>query len=147
MRILEAHVSNYSDHSGVREAKINETDLGTGRNALHYLSYMANADMIQLLGATDQLKMNILDARDRTCMHYAAIQGKSSLINTLFLLFKSYGGKFKRAEIDPNYKELSKRKGTVVNDLEELNAQIEMAEKDEDEPEEVEMDEEIEEKS
>jgi len=39
-------------------------------------------------------------------MHYAAIQGKSKLINTLFLLFKSYGGKFIRSEIDPNYVEV-----------------------------------------
>jgi len=53
MRIMEALVSYYTDDHGVREKKINETDPGTGRNALHYLSYMANADMIQLLGATD----------------------------------------------------------------------------------------------
>ena len=46
MRILEAHVSNYSDDHGTRASKINETDKGTGRNALHYLSYMCNTDMI-----------------------------------------------------------------------------------------------------
>lgn len=48
------------------------------------------------------LKMNVLDAYDRTCMHYAAIKGKSTLINTIFLLFKSYGGKFVRSELDPD---------------------------------------------
>ena len=46
MRILEAHISTYSDAGGLREKKINETDPATGRNALHYLSYMANSDMI-----------------------------------------------------------------------------------------------------
>lgn len=102
LRILEAHVSHYADHDGVRAEKINETDLTTGRNALHYLSYMANADLIQLLASTDLLKMNGLDAYDRTCMHYAAIKGKSTLINTLFLLFKSNGGTFTRAELNPD---------------------------------------------
>lgn len=53
MRILEAHVANFSDDSGIRAMKINETDLGTGRNALHYLAYLGNTEMIQLLGATD----------------------------------------------------------------------------------------------
>lgn len=125
MRILEAHVSTFSDD--IRRDKINETDLGTGRSALHYLAYMGNTEMIQLLGATDQLKMNILDSRDRTCMHYAAIQGKSTAINTLFLLFKSYGGLFSRAIVDPNYKEQTKRKGPSVKDLEDLNDQIQKA--------------------
>ena len=46
MRILEAHISTYSDAGGLRERKINETEPATGRNALHYLSYMANSDMI-----------------------------------------------------------------------------------------------------
>ena len=46
MRIMEALVSYYTDDHGVREKKINETDMGNGRNALHYLSYMANTDMI-----------------------------------------------------------------------------------------------------
>lgn len=46
--------------------------------------------------------MNVVDSRDRTCMHYAAIKGKSSLINTIFLLFKSFGGRMERAIIDPN---------------------------------------------
>lgn len=63
---------------------------------------MGNSSMIQLIGATDQLKMNVVDSRDRTCMHYAAIKGKSSLINTIFLLFKSFGGRMERAVIDPN---------------------------------------------
>ena len=76
MRILEAHISNYSDDQGVRAQRINETDPATGRNALHYLAYLGNRDVIELLGATDQLKMDVLDARDRTCMHYAAIRGK-----------------------------------------------------------------------
>ena len=105
MRILEAHISHYQDNLGLREQKINETHPLTGRNALHYLSYMANTDMIQLIAATGKLKMNILDARDRTCMHYAAINGKSTLINTLFLLWKQNGEKFERAEIDPNWTE------------------------------------------
>lgn len=46
MRILEAHISTFSDAGGLRERKINETDPATGRSALHYLSYMANSDMI-----------------------------------------------------------------------------------------------------
>lgn len=53
MRILEAHISNYSDSMGVREQRINESDPHTGRVALHYLCYMGNSEMIQLLGATD----------------------------------------------------------------------------------------------
>jgi hypothetical protein len=63
------------------------------------------------------MKMNFLDSRDRTCMHYAAIKGKTSLINTLFLLFKSYGGRFNRAEIDPNAQEMC-GKATGKTDLE-----------------------------
>ena len=89
MRILEAHISNYSDDRGIRAQRINETDPATGRNALHYLAYMANTDMIQLLGATDQMRMNVLDARDRNCMHYAAIKGKSTLVNTIFMFHHS----------------------------------------------------------
>ena len=88
LRILEAHISYYSDTQGVRAQKINQSDIASGRSALHYLSYMGNSSMIQLLGATDQMKMFYLDSRDRTCMHYAAIKGKTSLINTIFLLFK-----------------------------------------------------------
>lgn len=88
MRILEALVSYYVDDPELREQKINETDRGTGRNALHYLSYMANADMIQLLAATGALRLNVLDKYDRSCLHYAVIYGKSTLINTLVLLFK-----------------------------------------------------------
>ena len=81
---------------------------------------MGNTEMIQLLGATDQLRMNILDSRDRTCMHYAAIKGKQSLINTLFLLFKSSGGNFVRAPIDPDAKENARN----PTELEKLNADI-----------------------
>ena len=122
MRILEAHISNYSDDQGIRESKINETDLETGRNALHYLAYMANTDMIQLLAATDLLKMNVLDKFDRTCMHYAAVKGKSTLINTIFLLSKSHGGLLRRAVLDP---ELAARGGrTEANELKELNNDI-----------------------
>jgi ankyrin repeat protein len=97
---LEAHVSNYRDDMNLRANKINETDVWNGRNALHYLSYIGNTDLIQLLAATDQMKMNIIDAYDRNCMHYAVINGKSTLINTLFLLFKQYGGKFERCPVD-----------------------------------------------
>ena len=123
LRILEAHISYYSDTEGVRAKKINQTDIASGRSALHYLSYMGNSSMIQLIGATDQLKMNMLDSRDRTCMHYAAIKGKNSLINTIYLLFKQFGGKMERAHIDPNAVEESGR-ATGKTDLEKLNADI-----------------------
>jgi ankyrin repeat protein len=120
LRILEAFVSYYSDDQGHRANKINETDLATGRCALHYLAYMGNDNLIQLLGATDGMKMNILDAYDRTCMHYAAIRGGSTAINTIFLLFKSHGGAFKRAELDPNAapepKSIAKDDVDVIND-------------------------------
>ena len=48
----------------------------------------------------------MLDARDRTCLHYAAIKGKTNLINTLFMLYKEAGDRgagadFCRAYIDP----------------------------------------------
>ena len=124
MRILEAHISNYSDDRGIRASRINATDPATGRNALHYLAYMANTDMIQLLGATDQMRMNVLDARDRNCMHYAAIKGKSTLINTIFMLFKSNGGTLRRAKLDPDAKE-QRRVPKELVDLEKLNADIE----------------------
>ena len=55
MRILEAHIAHYKDNEDLRGKKINETDPLTGRNALHYLSYIANTDMIQLLAATGML--------------------------------------------------------------------------------------------
>lgn len=61
MRILEAHVSHYQDNLGLREEKVNETDPVSGRNALHYLSYMANSDLIQFVAATGKLNLNILD--------------------------------------------------------------------------------------
>lgn len=67
--------------------------------------------------------MNILDSRDRTCLHYAAIKGKQSLISTLFLLWKSNGGTFVRSPIDPDAIE-NARKPT---ELEKLNADIERA--------------------
>ena len=90
-RILEALVSN-SEHDesaeGPRSALINEIESETGRSALHFLAYAGETDMIQMLAATDLLKLNLLDARDRTCMHYAAIKGDSSLINCLFMLYK-----------------------------------------------------------
>lgn len=134
MRILEAHISTYSDAGGLRERKINETDPATGRNALHYLSYMANSDMIQLLAVTDQLKFNLVDARDRTCLHYAAIKGKTNLINTLFMLHKEAGirgagADFCRAYIDPiAIFDLppNQRTGTQDDkvDLKKLNADI-----------------------
>lgn len=96
MRILEALVSN-SEHDespeGSRSSLINEIDNLTGRSALHFLSYAGETDMIQVLAATDLLKINMLDARDRTCMHYAAIKGDSSLINCLFMLYKQLGSK------------------------------------------------------
>lgn len=122
LRILEAHVSNYSDDQGTRAQKINETDIVTGRNALHYLSYIGNTDVIQLLGATDQMKMNVLDAYDRNCMHYAAIHGKSTLINTLFLLFKQHGGKFERSAIDNTKFNL---KQNLKADMNKINQEIE----------------------
>ena len=52
-RILEALIAHYSDDGQVRAEKINETDKGSGRNALHYLCYSAESDLIQLLAATD----------------------------------------------------------------------------------------------
>jgi hypothetical protein len=55
MRILEAFISYYKDDGFKREQKINETDPLTGRTALHYLSYMANADVIQFIAATGKL--------------------------------------------------------------------------------------------
>lgn len=58
-----------------------------------------------MLGATDQLQLNVLDSRDRTCMHYAAIKGKQTLINTLYMLFKSNHNPMRRAKIDPNAQE------------------------------------------
>ena len=93
---------------------------------------MGNTEMIQLLGATDQMKMNILDARDRNCMHYAAIKGKQTLINTLFLLFKSHGGRFQRAELDPEA--VRPQYGEPVVDeseLSKINKDIEEAQEDE----------------
>ena len=64
------------------------------------------------------MKMNIIDKNDRTCMHYAAIQGKSTLINTLFLLWKSNGGKFVRAEIDPNFVDSTEKvKGPLITEI------------------------------
>mmetsp|Transcript_21309 Transcript_21309/g.32985 ORF Transcript_21309/g.32985 Transcript_21309/m.32985 type:complete len:183 (+) Transcript_21309:595-1143(+) len=108
MRILEAHISNYSDDAGLRGQKINETDKGSGRSALHYLAYIGNAEVIQLLGATEQMKMTILDSRDRNAMHYAAIKGKSTTINTLFMLFKHHGGDFIRAKISPDFADIRK---------------------------------------
>lgn len=129
VRILEAHIANYSDDQGIRAQKINETDPGTGRNALHYLCYLANTDMIQLLGVTDQLKLNVLDSRDRTCMHYAAIRGKSTLINALFMLNKQYGDVLARVEVDPNYVEepLVTKLKEFNEDINQLNEEIERA--------------------
>ena len=46
MRVLEAHISNYSDSEFIREKKINESDPKTGRNALHFLSYLGHTEMI-----------------------------------------------------------------------------------------------------
>jgi hypothetical protein len=68
------------------------------------------------------MKMNVLDAYDRTCMHYAAIKGNSTTINTLFLLFKSHGGIFSRAELckEP----LPQKKEENNNDIEEINEDI-----------------------
>lgn len=89
--------------------------------------------MIQLLGVTDQLHLNVLDARDRTCMHYAAIKGKSSVINALFMLNRQSGGQLlTRAEIDPTYVEEpwvgTKRALKEFNeDINKLNAEIEAA--------------------
>ena len=133
MRILEALISYYNDNDGTRAQRTNETDPATGRNALHYLSYMANTDMIYGLSAVDQLKMNLLDGRDRTCMHYAAIKGKSKLITTLVLLFKSHGGKFQRSVLDPDAKEVARvpNEFEKLNKLSDLNKDIENKRKDE----------------
>ena len=60
-------------------------------------------------------------------MHYAAIKGKQSLINTLFLLFKSNGGTFIRAPIDPDAKENVRN----PTELEKLNADIAKANQEE----------------
>jgi len=128
LRILEAFVSYYSDDQGLRADKINETDAATGRSALHYLAYMANTNLIQLLGATDGMKMNILDAYDRTCMHYAAIRGGSTAINTIFLLFKSHGGAFHRAELDPNA--VAEAKPVAKTDVDIINDDIQKEEED-----------------
>ena len=69
------------------------------------------------------MKLNTLDARDRTCMHYAAIKGKQSLINTLFLLFKTGGGVMERAFIDPEAKEIG-QVPKELTELEKLNEDI-----------------------
>lgn len=63
---------------------------------MHYLSYVGNSEIVQELGAFSSLKMNVLDSRDRTCLHYAAIKGNSDLITTLIVLFKTNGAKFMR---------------------------------------------------
>ena len=52
MRILEALIQYYRDNEGFREQKINEIDPENGRTALHYLAYLGNSDMIQLLAAS-----------------------------------------------------------------------------------------------
>ena len=145
MRILEALISYYDDNDGTRAQRTNETDPATGRNALHYLCYMGNKDMILELSAVDALKMNILDGRDRTCMHYAAIKGKSKLISTLVVLFKSHGGKFERSVLDPDAKEVTRvpNEFEKLNKLSDLNKDIEAKRKDEGlEDEEEEMDQE-----
>ena len=128
LRILEAFVSYYSDDQGLRANKINETDPATGRSALHYLAYMANTNLVQLLGATDGMRMNVLDAYDRTCMHYAAIRGGSTTINTIFLLFKSHGGAFQRAELDPDA--VAEAKPVAKTDLDVINDEIQAEEED-----------------
>ena len=85
--------------------------------------------MIQLLGVTDQLKLNVLDSRDRTCMHYAAIRGKSTLINALFMLNEQYGDVLARVEVDPNYVEepLVTKLKEFNEDINQLNEEIEKA--------------------
>lgn len=127
MRILEALISFYSDNDGTRAQRTNEFHPATGRVALHYLCYMANKDMILMLSAVDQMKMNLLDARDRTCLHYAAIRGKSKLISTLVLLFKSHGGKFERTAIDPDAKVVTRvpNEFAKIDKLSDLNKDIE----------------------
>ena len=127
MRILEALVAYYEDDTGLREQRINETDRGSGRNALHYLSYMANSNMIQLLAVTGYLKMNVLDKFDRSCLHYAAIHGKSTLINTLVLLFKQNGGRMTRAFVDPNYVEPTQtaKISGIQDEINQINHEIE----------------------
>ena len=74
------------------------------------------------------MKMNILDACDRTCMHYAAIRGGSTTINTIFLLFKSHGGKFERAELDPNAVEEAKT--VPKTDVDVINDEIQKEEEE-----------------
>lgn len=49
--------------------------------------------------------MNVLDGKDRTCMHYAAAKGNSDIITTLVLLFKTNGGFFYRSKVDESKKE------------------------------------------
>ena len=120
MSVLEATMSRYitaledllvyyTEYSKMRAQKINETDPNTGRNSLHYLCYLANSEMVQTLGAFDELQMNVLDGRDRTCMHYAAIKGNSDIITTLVLLFKGNGGMFFRSKVDNTKKEERKQ--------------------------------------
>lgn len=94
---------------------------------------MANTDMIQMLSCIDGLKMNILDGRDRTCLHYAVIRGKSKLISTLLLLFKTHGGKFQRSVIDPEAKAATRvpNEFEKLDKLDDLNKDIEKKRKDE----------------
>ena len=103
--VLEDLLAYYTEYDKMRSQKINETDPKSGRNSLHYLCYMAKSEMVQTLGAFDELHMNVLDGQDRTCMHYAAIKGNSDIITTLVLLFKTNGGMFFRSKMDNTKKE------------------------------------------
>ena len=70
------------------------------------------------------MRMNVLDGTDRTCMHYAAIKGNSTTINTIFLLFKSHGGVFQRAEISPEKEKDGQGKNEINDDIDEINQDI-----------------------
>lgn len=67
-------------------------------------------------------------------MHYAAIKGKSTVINALFMLHKSNGSEvMQRVPIDPNYVEpvfSFKKSGTKLfnKDISKINKEIKAAE-------------------
>ena len=50
--------------------------------------------------------MKVLDSRDRTCLHYAAIKGGTTLINTLFMLNKGNQQVMDRAFIDKDFQDV-----------------------------------------
>lgn len=94
-KVVEAHLTLMAGSERVKNVNLAEKE--TGRTALMFASFYGSLDAVELLTASDAIPQ-LLDSRNRSCLHYAALNDDTKLIETIFLMSKSDPKKMQKTD-------------------------------------------------